>query len=176
MSGGFQWSSTFSSTSARKLTNKLFTYIHAWSPFFTVTLHSVERGTLRFRLHFGILGSLNSAFNTCFNTGIHSKPMTTENLFFLPFFVLFFFLFNILLTFLLFFLPQRKYKTNGKIRIWGFPEVGFCSAEARHSVCPAVMWESVLKCDCMCQRKGKRKRKKNRVFACVWACVCVRAC
>lgn len=73
------------------------------------------------------------------------------------------------------FLPQRKYKTNGKIRIWGFPEAGFFSEESRRSVCPAVMWESVLKCDCMCQRKRK-KTKKNRVFACVWACVCVRAC
>lgn len=171
MSGRFQWSSKFSSTSERTLTNKLFTYIHACSPFFSVSLHWDDRGKLRFCLCFGILGSLNS---TCFNTGIQSKPMTTENLLFLPFFLFCSFVYYPFdISFI--FLPQRKYKTNGKIRIWGFPEAGFVSAEARRSVCPAVMWESVLKCDCMCQRKRKTT-KKNRVFACVWARVSVCAC
>lgn len=48
--GRGQWSSKFSSTNKRKLTNKLFTYIHAWPPFFSISLHWDEIGKLRFCL------------------------------------------------------------------------------------------------------------------------------
>lgn len=125
MSGGGQWRSKFSWTNEQKLTNKLFTYIHAWSPFFPISLHSgvqVGRGKHPFCLHFGNTGIVGTQHWYTIKANDNR-----ESLLFAFFCSRFFFFLSLLyfpLTFLLFFFHKEN-KTNGKIRIWGFPDVGF---------------------------------------------------
>lgn len=165
-----QWRSKYSQTNERKLANKLFTYIHAWSPFFPISSHSgvhVGRGKHPFCLHFGNTGVV---WTLVYNQSQWQQRISSFCLFFV-FIIFFFFTF---LWHLFYFSSTKKIKQKGKIQIWGFPDMGFFFSERKPTLC--LSSSDVRKCPKVWLHVSEEKKQNKKLGICMCVGVYVRAC